>query len=169
MEDRTMQLVPGKDGLNELVVTSNSLGGESSCRNQRGSTRKAVVSSQLRRDVEEMFERSSRSSRRETREGQNGSGRRPRQREYIALDGDKADNSPINTNEDGRPKDAGPMDIVDVLLERWTNPINTISNPVSQTGPRRRRRRSSAAEDGPGRVLLSRRRRERRESDLQRR
>lgn len=68
MEGRTLQLVPIENGMNELVISSNTRGGESIYRGERGSIRgerKAIMSaSQTRRDLEEMTERSSQSSRR---------------------------------------------------------------------------------------------------------
>lgn len=68
MEGRTLQLVPIENGMNELVISGNSRGGESTYRSERGSIRgerKAITSpSQARRDAEEMTERSSHSTRR---------------------------------------------------------------------------------------------------------
>ncbi|KAF2631543.1 hypothetical protein BU25DRAFT_190768 [Macroventuria anomochaeta] len=68
MEGRTLQLVPIENGMNELVISSNSRSGESTYRSERGSTRgdrKTITSaSQARRDAEEMTERSSQSNRR---------------------------------------------------------------------------------------------------------
>ena len=68
MEGRTLQLVPIENGMNELVISSSSRGGESTYRSEGGSVRgerKAIMSaSQARRDAEEMTERSSQSLRR---------------------------------------------------------------------------------------------------------
>lgn len=68
MEGRSIQVVPGENGQNELVISGNGRGGESTYRSERGSVRgdrKAITSaSQARRDAEEMTERSSQSSRR---------------------------------------------------------------------------------------------------------
>ncbi|KZM28303.1 uncharacterized protein EKO05_0000200 [Ascochyta rabiei] len=68
MEGRTLQLVPIENGMNELVISGNARGGESTYRSERGSTRgdrRAIMpASQPRREAEEMTERSSQSSRR---------------------------------------------------------------------------------------------------------
>ncbi|KAJ4354997.1 hypothetical protein N0V95_003334 [Ascochyta clinopodiicola] len=68
MEGRTLQLVPIENGMNELVISGNARGNESTYRSERGSTRgdrRAIMpASQPRREAEEMTERSSQSSRR---------------------------------------------------------------------------------------------------------
>lgn len=68
MEGRSIQVVPGENGQNELVISGNGRSGESTYRSERGSMRgerKAIMPSiQARREAEEMTERSSQSSRR---------------------------------------------------------------------------------------------------------
>ncbi|KAJ8104760.1 hypothetical protein OPT61_g10583 [Boeremia exigua] len=88
MEGRTLQLVPIENGMNELVISGNR---ESTYHSERGSVRgnkKALVpASHVRRDMEEMTERSSHSGRRrrEPRGEQEEPRRllqRPRRREH---------------------------------------------------------------------------------------
>lgn len=63
MEGRTVQLVPGENGMNELVISGNPRG-ETAYHSERGSVRRAITSaSQARRDAEELPERSERSER----------------------------------------------------------------------------------------------------------
>lgn len=88
MEGRTLQLVPIENGMNELVISGNAHGVETTYVSERGSVRnerRAIMpASQARRDAEEMTEKSSHSSRRrrETRGEQDEPrrvlGRRPR-------------------------------------------------------------------------------------------
>ncbi|KAJ4375876.1 hypothetical protein N0V83_001154 [Neocucurbitaria cava] len=74
MEGRTLQFTPAENGMADIVI-GNARGGESTYRSSErgsvvGSSRKSLVTSQARRDAEEMTERSSRSgrSRREGRD-----------------------------------------------------------------------------------------------------
>ncbi|KAF1840227.1 uncharacterized protein K460DRAFT_205203 [Cucurbitaria berberidis CBS 394.84] len=68
MEGRTLQFTPAENGMADIVI-GNARGGESTYHtSERGSvmgssSRKALVTSQARRDAEEMTERSSRSGR----------------------------------------------------------------------------------------------------------
>ncbi|CAO2652188.1 Nn.00g004710.m01.CDS01 [Neocucurbitaria sp. VM-36] len=67
MEGRTLQFTPAENGMADIVI-GNSRGGESTYRTSErgsvvGSSRKSLVTSQARRDAEEMTERSSRSGR----------------------------------------------------------------------------------------------------------
>ncbi|KAF1931764.1 uncharacterized protein M421DRAFT_320218 [Didymella exigua CBS 183.55] len=68
LEGRSIQVVPGENGQNELVISGNGRNSESTYRSERSSVRgdrKAIMpASQARRDAEEMTERSSQSSRR---------------------------------------------------------------------------------------------------------
>jgi len=68
VDGRIVQLLPAENGMNELVISSNSRGGESIYRSEtrsvRGERRAITSAAQARRDAEEMTERSSQSSRR---------------------------------------------------------------------------------------------------------
>jgi hypothetical protein len=67
---------------------------------------------------------------------------------------DMTDDLPLATDE------AGERDIVDVLLEQWTVPVEAASSDKLHGESRRRRRRLPSAAEEPRRVIQRARRRE---------